>query len=90
MPIIYIGTITNYNPPSNGFFYFTNMLGEPARRSFIKREEIIASVKISNTDITYNPEVLKDNGIGWVGNYNPESQVTADTSIDITVNIKEQ
>lgn len=90
IPIIYIGTITNYNPPSNGFFYFTNMLGEPARRSFIKREEIIASVKISNTDITYNPEVLKDNGIGWVGNYNPESQVTADTSIDITVNIKEQ
>lgn len=90
IPIIYIGTITNYNPPSNGFSYFTNMLGEPARRSFIKREEIIASVKISNTDTTYNPEVLKDNGIGWVGNYNPESQVTADTSIDITVNIREQ
>ena len=90
IPIIYIGTITNYNPPSNGFSYLTNMLGEQAIRSFIKREEIIASVEISNTDTTYNPEVLKDNDIGWVGNYNPESQVTADTSIDITVNIKEQ
>jgi len=87
-PIVFNGPITNYQTPINGFAYFTNTVGDVATRSFKKHEEVIETIMITNTERTYNPEILNDNGYSWLGEYNPE--ITNDTSLDIDITLKEE
>lgn len=90
-PIAYVGTISNHQAPLLGYDYLTNRAGNRAKRIFKKQEtDIIQSIDIRNADSDYNPETLVSGSHDWLGNYDERSSETKDTSLSITVTLREE